>query len=63
MIKYHDQKQFGEEFISFFFLQFSGHTSSLREVRIGIQGRNLEARTESETMVKFKFTGLALWLA
>jgi len=49
MIKHHDQKQLGEEVVCFS-LQFSSHTPSLREVRAGTQGRNLEARAEGEGM-------------
>lgn len=44
MIKHHTQKQLDKEFI----LQFSGHTSSLMEVRAGTQDRSVESETEAE---------------
>lgn len=38
--KHHDQKHLGEENVHFR-LQLSGHTPSLRVVRVGAQGGNL----------------------
>jgi hypothetical protein len=49
VIKYHGQKQSAEE-RAYFSLQFSDHIASLREVRAGTQGGNLEAGTEAEAM-------------
>jgi hypothetical protein len=52
MIKYHDQKQFGEERVAFS-LQLLGHSASPREVKAGTKGRNLETRTEAEAMEEY----------
>lgn len=40
-----------------------GHHSLLREVRAGIQGRNLEARTEAETMKALSLLACSSWIA
>jgi hypothetical protein len=39
------------------------HSSSYREVRAEIQGRNLEPGTKAKTIEKKMLTSLLLWLA
>jgi hypothetical protein len=51
-IKHHDQRQLGEE-RACFSLQLSGRAPSLKELREGTQGRNLEAGTEAEARTLF----------
>lgn len=57
VIKDRDQKRFKEEGV-YFVLQLSSHISSLREVRAGAQGRNLEAGVKAEAR-----KSAAYWLA
>lgn len=49
-IKLHDQKQLGKEWVYLFHPTVLHHCSSVKEVRAGTQGRNLEAGTEAEPM-------------
>lgn len=43
--KKHDQEQLDED-------RFPGNSSSLREIRAGTQGRNMEAETEADAIEK-----------
>jgi hypothetical protein len=47
VVKHHDQKQSGEERV-YSISQLSGNTPSLREARVGTQGRDVKAETEAE---------------
>jgi hypothetical protein len=48
-IKHYDQKQLEEE-KAYFYLTLPHHSPSLKEVRAGIQDRNLERVTDTEAM-------------
>jgi hypothetical protein len=49
MIKTNNQKQLEKESI-YYILQIPGHIPSLKHVKTGTQGRNIELVTEAESM-------------
>jgi hypothetical protein len=59
--KCYHQRHCGEENVDFSW-QLSGHTASLREVRAGTQGRNLEPNAEAEAMEGCCLLACSSWL-
>lgn len=50
MMKYHDQKQVGEESVSFLWLTLSHCSLSSKKIRVGTQaGRNLKVGADAES--------------
>lgn len=60
MVKHHNQKKLGKE--SLFHLTLPHHCPSLKEVKEGAQGRNLEAGTQVEAVEEWFLVACSLWL-
>lgn len=61
MIKHHDQKQLAEKRV-YFILQLSGHSPSLRTVRVGTYDTKLKGGTGTEVIEECCLLACPLWL-